>query len=415
MSAFGREVTVSGLALTGGNAAQSYGGAIDVINTDLTIRNSTISGNSAGSGGAIGTVPAKYAGGGSIEIEDSTIAGNSATNQGGGLSLGFAGDATIRNSTISGNSTHGGGGGITGGYVGSIEIENSTVSGNSADSSGGGIYSKVQTAIQDSTIAGNSAGGQGGGIFAYGAETSVVNTIFANDSAGGGGPDVASPHNDFRAAFSLIEDPAGVLIDTTVPGSNITGVDPQLGELSDNGGPTQTQALPPSSPAVDAGSSDLDRDQRGLPRPVDRLNPDSTAGGANSADIGAVELEKTPPVDARAPVFGLSGDERQHSKSKVSVDVTCDEACSVDATGTINVPKSKERKKFNLLTDSAELGAGETTTLKLKFKSKVSKLVKDALKNDKKSTARVSATAADAAGNVSADDIKVTVKREGQK
>ena len=44
----------------------------------------------------------------------------------------------------------------------------------------------------------------------------------------------------------------------------------------------------------------------------------------------------------------------------------------------------------------------------------MSKLVKDALKNDKKSTARVSATAADAAGNVSADDIKVTVKPEGK-
>ena len=56
----------------------------------------------------------------------------------------------------------------------------------------------------------------------------------------GVGPDVASPHNGiFQVAFSLIEDPAGVLIDTTVPGSNITGVDPQLGELSDNGGPTQ--------------------------------------------------------------------------------------------------------------------------------------------------------------------------------
>ena len=87
----------------------------------------------------------------------------------------------------------------------------------------------------------------------------------------------------------------------------------------------------------------------------------------------------------------------------------------MDATGTINVPKSKKRKKFNLLDDSVELGAGETATLKLKFKSKVSKLVTNAFENHKKSTARVSATAADAAGNVSADDVKVTVKKEEQK
>ncbi len=87
----------------------------------------------------------------------------------------------------------------------------------------------------------------------------------------------------------------------------------------------------------------------------------------------------------------------------------------MDATGTINVPKSKKWKKFNLLDDSVELGVGETTTLKLKFKSKVSKLVTKAFENDKKSTARVSVTAADAAGNVSADDVKVTVKREEQK
>ena len=95
--------------------------------------------------------------------------------------------------------------------------------------------------------------------------------------------------------------------------------------------------------------------------------------------------------------------------------MSCDEACSVDATGTINVPKSKHRKKFNLLDDSVELGAGETATLKLNFKSKVGKLVTKAFENRKKSTARVSATAADAAGNVSADDVKVTVKKEEKK
>ncbi len=161
----GTDVTVSGLTLAGGNAAGGYGGAIDSINADLTIRDSTISGNSAGDGGAIASRSFKYSGG-SIEIENSTISDNSAGDDGGGLFLAPSGHATIRDSTISGNSAQDDGGGIE--SFGSIEMENSTVSGNSADGSGGGIYSAAGTTIQDSTIAGNSAGIEGGGVFALG-------------------------------------------------------------------------------------------------------------------------------------------------------------------------------------------------------------------------------------------------------
>ncbi len=162
----GTDVTVSGLTLAGGNAPGGYGGAIDSINADLTIRDSTISGNStAGDGGAIASRSVKY-NGGSIEIENSTISDNSAGDDGGGLFVAPSGHATIRDSTISGNSAQDDGGGIE--SFGSIEMENSTVSGNSADGSGGGIYSAAGTTIQDSTIAGNSAGNEGGGVFALG-------------------------------------------------------------------------------------------------------------------------------------------------------------------------------------------------------------------------------------------------------
>jgi hypothetical protein len=52
------------------------------------------------------------------------------------------------------------------------------------------------------------------------------------------------------------------LIQSVAPGtiagltSVITGQAPLLGPLQDNGGPTQTMALLPGSPAVDAGSND---------------------------------------------------------------------------------------------------------------------------------------------------------------
>ena len=69
----------------------------------------------------------------------------------------------------------------------------------------------------------------------------------------------------------------------------------------------------------------------------------------------------------------------------------------------------------DLLGDSVELGAGETATLQLKFNRKVRKLVTRAFKNHKKSTVKVNATAADAAGNVSVDDRKVKVESEKKK
>lgn len=57
-----------------------------------------------------------------------------------------------------------------------------------------------------------------------------------------------------------------------------------LGALADNGGPTWTHALPPDSPAVDAGDDNgqaFDQRGTGFPRIVGK-----------AADIGAYELEE---------------------------------------------------------------------------------------------------------------------------
>jgi Ca2+-binding RTX toxin-like protein len=107
------------------------------------------------------------------------------------------------------------------------------------------------------------------------------------------------------ASFSLIEDP-GTGVTETVPGSNITGVDPQLGPLADNGGvyDTETQELAQTSPAVDQGSVTgfVEIDQRLEDRPFDFSSiPNSTAVGADGSDIGAFELQSSdlppPPTD----------------------------------------------------------------------------------------------------------------------
>ena len=87
------------------------------------------------------------------------------------------------------------------------------------------------------------------------------------------------------------------------PGS-ASGLDPKLGPLANNGGPTLTLALLPGSPAIDAGNTAAapPTDQRGVPR---------TYGQA--ADIGAFEYWLTASamaaqgggVDIRA--FGIAG------------------------------------------------------------------------------------------------------------
>ncbi len=72
---------------------------------------------------------------------------------------------------------------------------------------------------------------------------------------------------------------------------DITGQNPILISLANNGGPTPTNALFPTSPAIDAGSCDgTTADQRGLPRPVDVTDLVNTDDGC---DIGAYEFQAT--------------------------------------------------------------------------------------------------------------------------
>ncbi|MEX0992492.1 MAG: choice-of-anchor Q domain-containing protein [Solirubrobacterales bacterium] len=192
-------------------------------------------------------------------------------NQGGVL--------TLNSSTVTGN-TADGGGGIYNGIDDSLTLNNSTVSGNAATSGvGGGIVSLNDSTLtlNNSTIAGNTASSSGDGISLFsGATATAKNTIIANngqDCASGSSPLVSAGHN-------LIEGPSTCTIvgDTT---GNIIGVDPVLGPLQYNGGPTNTHALLAGSPAIDAGSPDCPppaTDQRGLARPQN-----------SSCDIGAVE------------------------------------------------------------------------------------------------------------------------------
>ena len=158
------DVTFDRLTLTRGKttAIFEWGGAIRSASVgQLTIRNSTLSGNSTtdsfAKGGGI------YAAG-SLTVTGSTVSGNSTTGVfalGGGIYAN--GSLTVTDSTVSGNSTSGNsarGGGI---YAdGSLTVTGSTLSGNSTTGSsarGGGIYAAGPLTVTGSTISGNSTTG----------------------------------------------------------------------------------------------------------------------------------------------------------------------------------------------------------------------------------------------------------------
>ena len=222
---------------------------------------------------------------GILTITNSTVSGNIATAKGfcfgGGIYNNF-GTVMINKSTISGNSAAGffltgEGGGVY--NSGTMTISNSTVSGNIARV-GGGISNGGRLAINNSTISGNGAAFHGGGI--EGSAT-LQNSIVANSPKGG---------NCLGTMTSKGYNLSGDNTCNFHNSGDRNNTDPLLGALQNNGGPTQTQALLPGSPAIDAGNPSgctdsqgnlLKTDQRGYPR----HDPEDTRG----CDMGAYERQ----------------------------------------------------------------------------------------------------------------------------
>ena len=319
------DVEIEGLTIAEGEA-QRAGGILN--NENLTITNSAISSNfAADTGGGIenrGTLAITYStisdntggtdvGGiensGTLTIAYSTISDN-ITNGAFAGGIRNLGNLEVLNSTISGNSARGAGGGIS--NSGTLEVTNSTISGNSAGTAGGGIYgSSGSLMVTNSTITDNvansdadnsfdpSGGDDGGGIKILSGTAEVKNTIIAgnfdipnNDGTGNVHPDVSG--NFTITDSNLIGDGTGSTgfvngVNENIVGSSTNPIDPLLGPLQNNGGPTFTHALLPGSPAINAGNNanipeGITTDQRGEPRIV---------GG--TVDIGAFEAALPSP------------------------------------------------------------------------------------------------------------------------
>jgi hypothetical protein len=204
---------------------------------------------------------------------------------------GLAGNLTVQDLTLRGGVTSGSGGGVF--NVGNLTMTNSTLSGNSAGFFGGGVYNAGSLTLANSTLTGNAATSNGGGIINVGSLT-LANTLISGNLA----PTAAEVNNILSGvvsadAFNLFGHDGDAGVFGFTPGTNDdVGAGPLSSILDStlafNGGPTETHALVPDSPALDviAAGGCPPVDQRGFARPP-----------AAACDIGAVEAEAgLPPV-----------------------------------------------------------------------------------------------------------------------
>jgi hypothetical protein len=360
-----------------GNQATSSGGGIDnygnTASGTMIVTGTTISGNTAGLGGGI-------ANSGMMTFSDGTIADNTANpfsiTNGGGINN--IGQMTVTNTRITGNAPDGvyndnrttlsgctvmdnAGGGII--NYAQMVVRGCTIAGNTG---GSGLLATLNTVVLDSTIVNNTTSGNGGGVVFNefnGLLEIFGSTITGNTATSGGGIWVAGGFANARLVIdtTIVAENTAAMSDPDVKGPvqslgyNLIGqvggssgwktndrtgtadlpLDPMLGPLTDNGGPTLTRAPILGSPAIDAGDPALagSADQRGSVRQAH----------TSRTDIGAVEAERIFSFRVTAPAQVAAGE--PFSFTVTALDLYGNVATtypvgSVGATGTVHFTSS---------------------------------------------------------------------------
>ena len=319
--------------LASSDTLKAAGGGINNTSGLLTIQHSTIGNNRAetgvvgSSGGGINNTSVTSEFAGIVVLEDSTVKGNE-SGGGGGIDNDNGGDVTVLRSTVDGNVVEGlvsaFGGGIKN-VDGTVTVLESTISDNRAlgFGLGGGIYvqggsslvNDAHVEIVNSTISGNLAdqngsnGGDGGGIYMErktgpsSPSVRMTSSTVTENTAPDDGPALfwaTDPGGEFEIGNSIVDgrcangngtfDSLGFNIVTsstcavagTGDGIASDPADLELEPLGDDGGPTSTHALGPTSVAIDHGGTCPPTDQRGLSRQD------------GSCDTGAAEFGELP-------------------------------------------------------------------------------------------------------------------------
>jgi uncharacterized repeat protein (TIGR01451 family) len=301
----GGSLSLSASTLDGDSAGYgTEGGAVYLDGSDLTLTGSTLDGDEAYDGGAVyidGTADSA-----AQQISASTFADDAAEAYGGAIDD-AEGSLAVLASTLSANIASSDGGALYYGSYDGLSLTNDTFDSNEADESGGAIYladsaSTGTVTLLNDTIAHNSSE-YGGGIAQPGNANSIKYTIVADNAGGASSGGAGDCYGNSASDNAGSADTGGNLDDDgscfsgEVSGNHV-GVDLRLGPLASNGGPTQTDALLPGSPAIGAAVSSPGfcpaRDERGVPRPQ--------AGDSGAFQTAAAAVGVTIAAPASAAV-----------------------------------------------------------------------------------------------------------------
>jgi hypothetical protein len=351
-------VSLRGLTIADGLATTTTGGAGILNYGQLTVQSCVIRDNQVRVSG--GLYPSAVGGGiyngGTMTLVNSLVTKNLAYAQGdghgeeygrgGGIGNG-GGGLTLLYSRVSDNTATSedpsdigdvaeGAGIYNSAY---LDIRFSSIDYNHASvyyalAAGGGLYNLGVANISDSTFAYNYAqnqldGAEGGAIDNWGTLTLTNSTVSANGSF----EEAGGIHSDTKATLALYNtivagnialyhypDLSGKLAAT---GYNLFGnsqggsgygpsdlldVNPKLGPLQDNDGPTPTMALLPGSPAIDSGDNtnapDWDQRGPGYPRIVNgTIDRGAFEVQDTAIPLGGRSVLATAPVAAPVPLL----------------------------------------------------------------------------------------------------------------
>ncbi len=284
----GGQVVLYGLTLTGGFPAGSGGGALNGAG-HLVLSNVVVRDNRAEIyGGGVASE------GHALTVKDGSVIADNLSFNGGGI---IGTDVTVTDSTVSGNQANSGAG-IYVSSGGALTVSGSTLAYNRVlELSGGAVFASLaQVELINTTVVGNFAY-NGAGFFAENGSLTLDGVTFSGNGSASS-TTVAVTSGDVSFTNTLISGWCSVYVSTSAsnggnlesPGNTCTlthasdqvnVADPMLGPLAPYGGPTRTLLPLAGSPAIGGGSNTacLTVDQRGEPR----------ADGA--CDTGAVERQ----------------------------------------------------------------------------------------------------------------------------
>ncbi len=265
--AAGNTVVLDGLTISNGSAASEGGGIFNA--GTLTVVDSTVTGNASTAGNGGGGIANR----GTLTFSNGTISNNTSAFTGGGVLQIDGGTMTLSHCLVSGNTAATDGGGLTSQSIivaATLTVTNCTFTANNASVNAAllnvanGAAANANAVLTNNTFAGNVGPGRtvrnagGAGV----ATMSLRNNVYANNAS----------QNVSTGGVGVTTSLGGNVSDDASGGGgpgDLINTDALLAPLGNYGGPTQTYALLPGSPAINTGTAAgaPTTDQRGVARP----------------------------------------------------------------------------------------------------------------------------------------------------